>query len=243
MKPLCSLASVFALALPAAAETLYFAEETPAESTRVALTIEGEEVYGIQIRQPGGEVHGARGSLTGKIRGGVIRALYEYSVEGSDQSEEVAFKLENDRLLVGEGELVEGEGGVLRLKNAAKVTFPKALRRVPVVEPKPGSPERKAIMDAMRGPVSAHVGKAVQFTGEVRAHRGWAAFSGNVASADGKMPADEGVAFELDLDFFSLLKQDPEGNWQVLHWGFSGDTGVMDEALSRFPQVPWVLLH
>jgi hypothetical protein len=97
-------------------------------------------------------------------------------------------------------------------------------------------------MDAMGGPISAYVGKVVEFTGGVSAYEGWALFSGNVAPGDGKAPDDAEAAFALDLDFLALLKKDPEGRWQMLYWGFSGDIGAREEALAKFPQVPWVLL-
>ncbi|MCU0749286.1 MAG: hypothetical protein MUF13_07045 [Akkermansiaceae bacterium] len=107
-----------------------------------------------------------------------------------------------------------------------------------VTEPKPGTPERKAIMDAMRVPVSKHVGKSVTFTGEVRVKGDWACFRGNVAPTDGKVPEDEDIAADLELDFFALLEKDGDGKWQVKHWGFSGDISVSEEAREKFPEAP-----
>ena len=107
-----------------------------------------------------------------------------------------------------------------------------------VTEPKPGTPERKAIMDAMRVPLSKHVGKSVTFTGEVRLKGEWACFRGNVDPTDGKVPEDEDIAADLELDFFALLEKDEDGNWQVKHWGFSGDISVSEEAREKFPQAP-----
>jgi hypothetical protein len=40
-----------------------------------------------------------------------------------------------------------------------------------------------------------------------------------------------------------LLKKDPEGAWQVLHWGFAGDIGVHEEAREKYAKAPWVLFE
>lgn len=243
MKTTLALLALSFFAGSALAETKFYELTTPDETTRVALSIEEGEVYGSKFWIPAGEVHGAEGTLSGTVADGLIRAVYQYMIEGSEQSEEVIFKLEGDTLLIGEGELVEGEGGLLKLKSPDKVTFEKALIRVSVTTPAPGTPERKAIMDAMRGPVAAHVGKAVEFTGDLITHEGWARFSGNVAPTDGKAPENENAAFQLELDFFALLKKDYEGNWQVMSWGFSGDIGARMEAAEKFPEAPWPLLY
>lgn len=118
-----------------------------------------------------------------------------------------------------------------------------AAKNAAFTEPKPGTPERKAIMDAMRVPVSKHVGKAVTFTGNVRVSGNWARFQGNVAPTDGKAPKDENVAAELDLDFFALLRKDAEGVWRVKHWGFAGDIGVSETAREKFPNAPQALFE
>jgi hypothetical protein len=44
-------------------------------------------------------------------------------IEGSQQQEEKLMKLTGDQLADGEGELVEGEGGMLKLKDPASVAF------------------------------------------------------------------------------------------------------------------------
>ena len=237
-----TLLFLLAPALSFAGETLFFELATPEETTRVSLSIEGDAVNGIQTWEVP-DAHGTIGSLEGMLgEGGILRLRHDYTIEGSDQSEEVIYRLEGDTLLLGEGELVETKGGLLKLKDPSAVEFTKTLARVEVEEPKPGSPARGEIMDAMGGPISAYVGKVVEFTGGVSAYEGWALFSGNVAPGDGKAPDDAEAAFALDLDFLALLKKDPEGRWQMLFWGFSGDIGARDEALGKFPQVPWVLL-
>ena len=246
MKTLPLLALSLSLAfhsLSAETQVLFFAKETKADSTRIALSIEnGEKVSGTKVWQPKNE-HGARGYLEGIVNGDVIQALWSYEIEGSEQSEEMVLKLEGDKLLIGEGELVEGGNGRMNLKEPNSVAFTTSLKKVPVTEPKIGSPERKAIMDSMRAPVTDYAGKAVKFTGSVRQIGSWARFTGSVAPADGKPVKVEGIAADMELDFFALLQKDAEGNWQTLHWGFAGDTGVMEEARENFPKAPWPLFE
>lgn len=244
MKTLILLALTLAFHhLSADTQVLFFAKEAPTESTRIALSIEnGEKVNGTHVWQPKKE-HGARGHLDGIVNGDVIQVLWSYEIEGSEQSEEMVLKLDGDKLLIGEGELVDGGNGRMNLKEPNKVTFTTVLKKVPVTEPKIGSPERKAIMDSMRAPVTEYAGKAVKFTGSVRQMGNWARFTGKVAPADGKPVKVEEIAADMELDFFALLQKDGEGNWQTLHWGFAGDTGVMEEARENHPQAPWPLFE
>ena len=109
-------------------------------------------------------------------------------------------------------------------------------RAAEVREPKIGSPERKTIMELMRGPVSKHAGKRVIFTGSLRICGDWAAFDGHANPTDG-VPPEGGVAGELELDFFALLRLE-KGQWKLLLWGFAGDIGLKDEARTKFPTVP-----
>lgn len=230
--------------LSAETQVLFFAKETKTDSTRIALSIEdGDKVNGTKTWQPKEEAHGASGYLEGIVNGDVIQVLWSYEIEGSEQSEEMVLKLDGDKLLIGEGELVEGGNGRMNLKEPNSVAFTTSLKKVPVSEPKIGSPERKAIMDSMRAPVTDYAGKAVKFTGNVRQMGNWARFFGNVAPADGKPVKVEGIAADMELDFVALLQKDAEGNWQTLHWGFAGDTSVMEEARENFPKVPWPLFE
>lgn len=245
MKTLFALALLSSsLLLAAEPQRLFFARETSTDSMRIALTIDGDQVSGSQTWQPKEDAHGASGSLSGIITGGgIIQVVYEFTIEGSTQSEEQVLKLDGNKLYIGDGELVEGKDGRLNLKEPNKVAFTKVLDQVVVSEPKVGTPERKAIMDAMRGPVAAHMGKKITFTGDVQVSGNWARFQGNVAPADGQPPKDEDRAFDLELDFYALLKKDPEGAWQVLHWGFAGDIGVSEAAREKYPKAPWVLFE
>lgn len=109
-------------------------------------------------------------------------------------------------------------------------------RAAEVREPKIGSPERKAIMETMRGPVSKRIGKRVTFTGSVKICGDWATFQGNVEPTDGVVPKGD-AAFDLSLDFFALLRLE-KGRWTLLLWDFAGDIGPLDEARMKFPKVP-----
>jgi methionine-rich copper-binding protein CopC len=105
-----------------------------------------------------------------------------------------------------------------------------------VYEPKPGSAERKAIMDALRLPVSIYVGTPVTFTGNVEVSGNWAKFTGGAAPTDGKAPKTD-KADEMELDLFALLRKQ-DGAWKVLSWAFSGDISAYQDALQKFPKAP-----
>ena len=226
-------------------QKLYFAVESAKEYTRISLTIDGDRVTGTQVWQPYQE-HGSQGTIDGIITGGgIIQVVHSYTIEGSEQSEEEILKLGGDQLFIGSGELHEDPKNKTRLnlKEPNKVTFTKALKKIDVTEPKAGTPERKAIMTAMRGPVSAEVGEDVMFIGQVKMIGKWARFSGNVDPANGKDPKNEGTAAAMELDFSALLRKDAEGEWQVLHKGFSGDISVMEESKEKYPKAPWALFE
>jgi hypothetical protein len=103
-----------------------------------------------------------------------------------------------------------------------------------ITTPKIGSPERKAIMDALRTPVEKKLKKKVIFrVGTLRVADGWAFLQGNALRPDGTELGDEDLWGELTA---VLRKQD--GKWTVAHWGLATDTGVMDEAKKKFPAMP-----
>jgi hypothetical protein len=228
-------------------QTLFFAKETAKDSTRISLLIEDDQVSGTQEwrpKQPDG--HGAYGTISGILSGGgIMQVLFEYTIEGSEQSEEQVLKLEGDKLFIGEGQLKEDpkNSSRLNLQEPNKVAFKKALKKIPVTEPKAGTPERKAIMDAMRGPVVKQAGSPVLFSGNVRVSGSWARFQGNVKTADGKRPKNADFSDLMELDFFSLLKKNDDGAWEVLHQGFAGDIGLQEGARENTPEAPWVLFQ
>lgn len=240
--PSLLLSTVISAAEP---QRLFFAQENAKEYTRIALTIDGDQVTGTQNwlpKQPDG--HGAHGTISGKVTDGIMRVLYEYTIEGSEQSEEEVLKLDGDKLYIGEGQLLADpkNDAHLKLQDPSKVVFKKPLTKIPAFEPKAGTPERKAIMDAMRVPVSSEVGQEVVFTGTVRISGAWARFSGHVDPAGGKAK-NEDVAAALELDFSALLQKDGKEAWKVLHKGFAGDISVTEEAKEEYPKAPWVLFE
>jgi hypothetical protein len=104
-----------------------------------------------------------------------------------------------------------------------------------VYEPKPGTPARKAIMEAMRVPVAKAVGAEVIFTGNVHISGDWAKFTGDVATKDGKPP--KRMESEMELDFFALLRRE-NGEWKVLFWAFAGDISAYEDAKKKYPNAP-----
>ncbi len=224
-------------------QPLYFAKSDKHETTNVMLVIKGSKVTGTHEWLPT-EKDGTHGRITGTLKDGVISAIYNYEQEGTEQSQEQMYKLHGDTLLLGEGELVDPkDNGKLKLKDRSKVTFETVLKKVPVTEPTPGSPERKALMDAMRAPVAKKVGQPVNFTGIPRILGDWASFQGTVATMDGKPAKNADAQDVLDLEFFALLQKTASGEWKVTYSGSSGDTSVRDEAREKYPKTPWPLLE
>jgi hypothetical protein len=107
-------------------------------------------------------------------------------------------------------------------------------RAAGITTPKIGSPERKGIMDALRGPVQARLKKNVIFrVGTLRVGEGWAFLQGNALRPDGTELGDEDLWGEL-----TALLRKRDGKWTVAHWGLATDTSVMDEAVEKFPDLP-----
>jgi hypothetical protein len=137
----------------------------------------------------------------------------------------------------------DGEGRIYEKSEATpntKVVKQQAAGQEKVTEPKIGSPERKAIMDAMRGPVSKRAGTEVIFTGSVALYKDWVKLSGHVSPKNGK-PFPEEVADEMEMDFLAILRK-VNGKWQTLYYGWSGDVGALMEARLRIPEIPEILI-
>jgi len=109
---------------PTGPETLcYLLVASGKDSTKLNLTIATDgTVTGSYEWQPF-EQHGASGTLTGKQEGDLLKCTYDYTIEGSNQQEEMLFKRFGDQIAEGEGELVEGEGGLMKLKDASKLSW------------------------------------------------------------------------------------------------------------------------
>lgn len=94
------------------------------DSTFVTLQISGDSVTGVMHWQPW-QKDGAYGTIAATKSGDVIRGMYDYMIEGSEQKEEVMFKMTDGVLYKASGELTEelGKEVVLKLKNPDKVTY------------------------------------------------------------------------------------------------------------------------
>ncbi|HEX8237181.1 MAG TPA: hypothetical protein VF600_14580 [Abditibacteriaceae bacterium] len=104
----------------------------------------------------------------------------------------------------------------------------------PTYTPKAGSAERKAILDALRKPVSKKVKTPVIFElGYFKVHDGWAMVSGSALKANGTRFGDEYLWGEIT----ALLRKEKK-SWRVLQWGFASDTSVFDEARKKYPHAP-----
>ena len=73
---------------------------------------------------------GAHGTFKGKKEGDIITAAWTYTVEGSEQTEQIMIKIEGDKAMKASGELVEGKDGALQLKDPAQATWQETLTRV-----------------------------------------------------------------------------------------------------------------
>jgi len=76
------------------------------------------------------EKDGAHGTFTGTKEGDLITATWNYTVEGSEQAEEIVIKVSADQAMKASGELMEAEDGVLRLKDPTKVNWDETFTRV-----------------------------------------------------------------------------------------------------------------
>lgn len=101
------------------------------DSTKVSLSINGADVSGSMDWIPD-QKDGAYGTIIATKDGDIIRGIYAYSIEGSEQTEEVEFKLEGGKLWKKSGEMVEKipNSGELVFKDASKAEFKYELKAV-----------------------------------------------------------------------------------------------------------------
>ena len=111
-------------------DTLCF-EQHPAgkDLNTVSLYIKGDGVSGIMQFIPW-EKDGAEGTLTGVKKGDIITALYSYVIEGSDQKEEVVFKLGDKTLTQKSGPMMVTKDGVEVLKDPNTAVFKEVFQQV-----------------------------------------------------------------------------------------------------------------
>ena len=100
------------------------------DTTHLELTIIGTEVSGKMDWVPH-EKDSARGTITGKINGNVITGIYNYMIEGSQQSEEVAFQMGKGQIMRKRGELTETAPGQLVFKDVEKARFTDVFTQIP----------------------------------------------------------------------------------------------------------------
>lgn len=102
------------------------------DSTFVHLTVSGNNVKGEMTWQPW-EKDGATGTLSGKlISDHEMELLYDYTIEGSKQTETKIMKIENGKLYGKTGELTDPENdGHLVYKDASKAVYSEVLDPAP----------------------------------------------------------------------------------------------------------------
>jgi hypothetical protein len=76
------------------------------------------------------EKDGAHGTFSGKRQDDLISAIWTRAIEGSTERQEVLIRLEPDRAVKANGELIAGADGVLRLKDRSAASFNEVFGRV-----------------------------------------------------------------------------------------------------------------
>ena len=102
------------------------------EGTKCYMLTEGKDVTAAQLSLKGNtatgyfdwaphEKDGGHGYLKGVREGNLIKADYTYMIEGSKNVEAVVFKMEGDKLMQAQGQLIEKKGKLV-IKDMAKVS-------------------------------------------------------------------------------------------------------------------------
>lgn len=108
---------------PAAAQPSCFLLAEGKDSTWVSLVIAADGTVTGSYDWIPWEKDSSIGTLSGKQEGELLKLVYDYVIEGSNQRQEVLLKLAGGQLSEAQGELIEGEGGLLKLKDPTKVTW------------------------------------------------------------------------------------------------------------------------
>ena len=115
----------------------------------------------------------------------------------------------------------------------ASLTIP-VLAAPRTYEPKPGSAERKAIMDALRKPISKTLKRKVIFkVHHLKVSNGWAWAIVTALKPDGSELGED----DLWGSAQGLLRK-RNGKWQALVAGMATDISVMEDAKKKYPQAP-----
>lgn len=88
-----------------------------------------EDIVGI-LDYTFAEKDGAHGTFKGKKEGNIITATWSYTVEGSNQVEEIMVKIEGDKAMKASGELEEAKDGTLKLKAPGQAKWEETFTRV-----------------------------------------------------------------------------------------------------------------
>lgn len=100
--------------------------------------------------------------------------------------------------------------------------------------PAKDSPERKAILDALRPPLNKIEGAKVKFVDpKIATLKGWASVSSGFVREDGSPVEGE----DFDLDYFAVVQR-VGAKWHIRSWAFSGDIGAVMEARRANPEAP-----
>lgn len=100
--------------------------------------------------------------------------------------------------------------------------------------PPKDSPERKAILDALRPPLNKEEGAKVKFVSpKISMLKGWATVSSGFVREDGGPVTGEG----FDLDYFAVVQR-VGTKWNIRSWGFSGDPSAVMEGRRANPEAP-----
>ncbi len=100
------------------------------DSTIITLNIAGNKVSGEMTWNPY-QKDGAVGNLTGtKNANGEFELVYDYMIEGNRQTEDKVMKIENDKLFVKKGELIDPKNdGNMKFKDVTKAVFSETLTK------------------------------------------------------------------------------------------------------------------
>ena len=108
-----------------------FKADVNKDITEVNLNIAGNQVTGTMNWIPD-QKDGARGSLAGTVNAaGELDLMYDYMIEGNQQTKTKVMKIENDQLMIKRGELIDPkEDGNLQYKDVTSATYKESLPKV-----------------------------------------------------------------------------------------------------------------
>lgn len=118
-----------------AVQKMCFMKAVDQDSTFVSLEISQDSIHGTMHWQPF-EKDGAYGTLTGKKNAQQeFELVYDYTIEGNQQSETKIMKIENGKLLIKVGELVDpANNGHMQYADVNAAVYSDTLTTVPCTE-------------------------------------------------------------------------------------------------------------